>query len=439
MKTRSRPIAAMLFALLLVAAACGDGAETNEASAGAQDTASTDTTDAGDDTGEAMTDDMAMADGHSHGDGLEVPDGMTVPSISIEAVADTKSGHNLFIELEDFTVTPENASTDPVDGQGHLHLYVDGERKARFYNRALYLTGLEPGDHQVEVEVSANNHAAYTVDGEPIRAATTVSVPEPNDDDDDAGHSHGGELFDSAVAPTIEISVTEDPKSGWNLFADVPDLTFSPENVGSEPADGEGHLHLYIDGEKVTRLYGPWWHIPSLEAGTHQIMVEVSANDHTPYGSNGVAITAMTTIEVDATAADQAMVDGDHGDDSHGDDHDSDDHDGDDSDGGDGHSHDGDGDTMDMAAADADVVILAALVDGEVTRDDRRFKVPTGSTVGLLIESDEDEEVHVHGYDLLARVGPGTPVDMSFLADSPGTFEVEFERSGRFLFEIQVN
>ncbi|MGB5757706.1 MAG: hypothetical protein WBM50_12395 [Acidimicrobiales bacterium] len=429
MTTTYGPIPAILCALLLFGAACGNSAETNEASAVGQDTPSADTTDdmtdETDETDGAMSSDMAMADGHSHEDGLAVPDGMAVPSIAIEAVPDSKSGHNLFIELEDFTITPENASTDPVDGEGHLHLYIDGERKARFYNRALYIDGLDPGDHGIEVEVSANNHAAYTVDGEPIRAGTTISVPESAADADGSGHSHDGALFESAEAPTIDVSITEDPKSGWNLFADVSNLTFAPEHVGSEPVDGEGHLHLYIDGEKVTRLYGPWWHIPSLEAGTHQIMVEVSGNDHAPYGSNGKAITAMATIEVDA-AAGQAMTDGD------------DDHsesEGDDA----GHNHDGDGETIGLAAADADVVIRASLANGEVAREDRRFQVPTGSTVGLLIESDVDEEIHVHGYDLLAPVGPGTSVDLSFLADSPGTFEVEFEKSGRFLFEIQVN
>jgi hypothetical protein len=86
----------------------------------------------------------------------------------------------------------------------------------------------------------------------------------------------------------------------------------------------------------------------------------------------------------------------------------------------------------------ADVVITGALVDGELRIDDRRFEVPLGSSVLIQFTADETEHVHLHGYDILADVGPDLPVEMLFVADSPGTFEVELEDSHRFLFEILV-
>jgi ribosomal protein L31 len=351
---------------------------------------------------------------------------MAVPRISVAAEPDTVSGHNLFIELDDFTITPENASTDPVDGEGHLHLYVDGQRVSRFYNTALQLTGLDAGEHEIMVEVSANDHSAYAVDGEPIRAMTAITVESSEGD----GHSHGNsELFESETPPTIDISISEDPKSGWNLFADVGDFTFSAENVGGAAVDGEGHLHLSIDGARVTRLYGPWWHISGLEAGDHEITVEVSANDHSAYGAGGEPVIASTTLTV--TEA-QAMLagaghDDDHGDDDHGTAMDGDDH-----------GHGGTGETLDIAAADADVAVGASLSGGDLTVENRRVTIETGQTVSITVESDVDEQVHLHGYDILSDVGPGSPAQFSFLADSAGTFEVELEESGRFLFEIQV-
>jgi hypothetical protein len=92
----------------------------------------------------------------------------------------------------------------------------------------------------------------------------------------------------------------------------------------------------------------------------------------------------------------------------------------------------------DEADADPDVVIQAALAGGEVTVEDRRIEVPLGSSVGVEVTSDEAEQVHIHGYDLLFEVGAGIPSRILFVADSPGTFEVELERSGRFLFELLV-
>ncbi len=417
-------LVALLLALTLVAAACSDNADETTEAAAADDMEMSDDSE--------MSDDM---DEHDHGSVLEVPEGMAVPAIEISAEADTVSGHNLMIELTDFSISPENASTDPVDGEGHLHLYINGERQMRFYNTALHLSGLPEGEHEVEVEISANNHSAYGVDGEPIRATTTISVGEAME------HAHSDELFESAVAPVVDLTITEDPKSGWNLFADVEGFTFAPENAGGEAVDGEGHLHLYVDGERVTRLYGPWWHLSGLDEGDHEIMVEVSGNDHTVYAVDGEPVMAMTTLTV---SAEQATADGGHdgddeshdgGDESH-DDHGGDEsHDGDDDE---SHAHGGDGETLDIAAADADVVISGALTGDDLDMEERRIEVEEGQSVGIIFEADIEEEIHLHGYDILSAVGPDTTAEFAFLADSPGTFEVELEQSGRFLFEIQV-
>lgn len=442
MKKLSWPFSALTKALLfaaflLVAAACGDDTAETDAAANTEDAAMEDMAD------EAMDD---MADGdhgddhdgeHGHGGSLDVPDGMAIPTISLTAEADSKAGHNLFVSLGDFTVAPESASTDPVDGEGHLHLFVDGERVMRFYNTELYLNGLEPGEHEIMVEVSANNHSAYAVDGEPIRAMTTITVA----DTADADHAHGGDLFESANPPELSIDITEDPISGHNLFIDITNFDFAPENVGGDAVDGEGHVHLMIDGKKAGRLYGPWTHL-SLDPGSHEITVEVSGNDHVAYGNGGNPIMAMATIEVAEgdghsmdDMADDAMEDTD---DASGEDAEDEAARADEDDGH-SHSHGGTGETLDIAAADADVVINGSLAGGDLTMDDRRFQVSEGQTVGITFVSDEADEIHVHGYDILAEVGPGVTADIAFLADSPGTFEVEVEGSGRFLFEIQVS
>jgi hypothetical protein len=408
--------------MTLIAAACGDDTETTDTG-----TASTDSGDTSD--GDMSEGDMSEGDmsemAHSHDEVINVPEGMAVPTVAITAEPDAKSGHNLFIELTDFTVAPERASTEAVDGEGHLHLYIDGERISRFYNTALHLTGLEPGDHTVEVELSANNHSAYAVDDEPIRAATTITVAET---DGSVSHDHGeADLFESAAAPTIELSVTKDPKSGWNLFADVDGFEFAPESVNSEPVDGEGHLHLYLDGERVSRMYGPWWHLSGLTEGRHEVMVEVSANDHSPYGVDGAAVMAMATIEVSEAEAEAAA--GHSGDTHDGDGHDGDGHD---------HAHAGTGEYTE-GSADADVVITASYADGDLEIDDRRFSAENGQIVGIRFTSDVEEYVHVHGYDVLLKVGPDNPIDASFVADQAGSYEVEFEESGRFLFDLQVS
>jgi len=41
---------------------------------------------------------------------------------------------------------------------------------------------------------------------------------------------------------------------------------------------GEGHAHLYLDGEKVARVYGRWFHIPEPGPGAHSVRVTLNAN-----------------------------------------------------------------------------------------------------------------------------------------------------------------
>ncbi len=70
--------------------------------------------------------------------------------------------------------------------------------------------------------------------------------------------------------------------------------------------------------------------------------------------------------------------------------------------------------------------------------EDRRFEVDRGSSVLITFESDQPEHIHLHGYDLLVDLVPGQPAELAFVADSPGSFEVELEDSRRFLFELLV-
>jgi hypothetical protein len=336
----------------------------------------------------------------------EVPAGTPIPTLEIDVQPDPITGANLNVSVNDFDIAPEHASTEAVPGEGHFHAYINGEKVARFYNEAMHLK-LDEGEHTVMVELSANNHSPYAVDGEPITATATVVVPAPADN-----HHHREPVEAAEPIPTIELSATVDPISGWNLFAEIGDFTFAPDQAGFDPTDGEGHTHLYVDGQKVARLYGPWWHLKGLSAGTHEVTVELTTNDHVPLAHNGEPISSTITIDVSEDAAA-----GDH---SHS-------------------GHDGDGVMLlDMDAADADVVIDLSVTDGNVTIDSNRFEVEEGQTVGIIAASDEADRIHVHGYEVLISVSDEEPVDVAFTADQTGVFEVELEDTGMFLFEILV-
>jgi hypothetical protein len=61
-----------------------------------------------------------------------------------------------------------------------------------------------------------------------------------------------------------------------------------------------------------------------------------------------------------------------------------------------------------------------------------------GETVRFRVTSDEDEEIHVHGYDITKEVPAGETVNVSFKATITGIFEIEFHHSGALLAQLKV-
>ena len=84
------------------------------------------------------------------------------------------------------------------------------------------------------------------------------------------------------------------------------------------------------------------------------------------------------------------------------------------------------------------VVVEARISGGAVQTDGERVEVRLGKTVRLVILSDANDELHVHGYELKRQVAAGEELTLEFVADIPGVFEVELEEAGLPLFELRV-
>lgn len=123
-----------------------------------------------------------------------------------------------------------------------------------------------------------------------------------------AGMDHGGAdhsmmhdmplEIDPAIAPTVSIVVIEDPVAGYNLNVITDRFAFAPTAAGAAHVAGEGHAHVYANGVKLARLYGPWMHLDKLPQGTVEITVTLNSNDHHPLTAGGAPIEARQTITV---------------------------------------------------------------------------------------------------------------------------------------------
>ncbi len=297
---------------------------------------------------------------------------------TINLAVDAVGGQNLQLDLGDRQISAPSE---------YAEVFVDGDSWMRLYTDWVHLK-LAPGDHEVRVELGG------------AEALATLTVPESGE----MMHQHSDSIDVEGEVPEISLEVTEDPEGGWNLNTEITNFRFAPEHASSEPVSGEGHVHVFVDGIKVQRLYGEWWHFDDLTPGEHEVSVEVNANNHAQYHHNGEPITASALI----TVAGDAMVMPD--DSTVPDD-----------------GHDGDY-----------VKVEASFSGGEVTGTDNRINVAQGETVMLVIDSDVAEHVHVHGYDLFLDVSPGGAATMMFTADIPGVFEIEFEDSGVLVTELEV-
>ncbi len=114
-------------------------------------------------------------------------------------------------------------------------------------------------------------------------------------------HAHDElvEVPDGAEVPTVMVHLSPDPGGGWNLHLMTEHFTFAPERVNGDHVVGEGHAHLYVDGNKLARLYGPWFHIPALPSGDRTLSVSLNANDHRTYGHNGQPVEAAVSVTVE--------------------------------------------------------------------------------------------------------------------------------------------
>ena len=82
--------------------------------------------------------------------------------------------------------------------------------------------------------------------------------------------------------------------------------------------------------------------------------------------------------------------------------------------------------------------VVSVTVRGGQVQGPSRQRVERNETVTVRVSSDVADEIHVHGYNKTAPVAAGGTGEVSFVANIPGVFEVEFEKSGKLLFTLEV-
>lgn len=204
-------------------------------------------------------------------------------------------------------------------------------------------------------------------------------VKSDHGDGHDHAHSMVYEVPAGTPVPTIDVKVHEDPKSGYNVEITTTNFTFAPERASTEAVAGEGHAHIYVNGEKINRVYSNWYHLGTIGGvGEHEVRVELSANDHSAYAVSGEIIEAVTTVVIepevpfDASAAHEVRV------------------------------------------AVADDSLEPSVVE-----------VDEGESVRLVVTTDEAGDFHIAGYEIVKEMDVTGEVAIEFVADKVGRYSLE--------------
>lgn len=156
------------------------------------------------------------------------------------------------------------------------------------------LTGLGNGLGIFKTENNPNNSLL-------AHESPNASVPDGMMSPEESHKHKTLEIPVGQPVPSVNLIVHPDAMRGWNLEVKVSNFKFAPEKVNQESKATEGHAHLYINGKKLTRLYGSWYYLSSLEPGSNKITVTLNTNGHEDLVNKGKPIEATKIIQVSAT------------------------------------------------------------------------------------------------------------------------------------------
>lgn len=125
-------------------------------------------------------------------------------------------------------------------------------------------------------------------------------------------HEHGAAAahtsMESTVPVSLDLATTVDAAGGLHIRIVTENWRWAPEEVNQESRPGVGHAHIYANGEKLSRIYGPEHYVAGLPPGNYEIKVDLNDNAHNALTINGTPLAALAGVAIPAAAAEVAAA-----------------------------------------------------------------------------------------------------------------------------------
>ena len=193
---------------------------------------------------------------------------------------------------EDPESTPETSAGSEEPGESEDHHSTgeqDGDKEEDPHSM-----GEQDGDE------GEDQHSMGEQDGDEDEDQHSMGEQDGDEDEDtqDESSGHHGSTIEAASMLSVAVETSVDSVSGLNVQIITEGFTFAPENVNKAHVAGEGYAHIYADGEKISRVYTPWYYLGDIEPGEHEIRVMLNANSHEEYTYGGNKVEATTVVNV---------------------------------------------------------------------------------------------------------------------------------------------
>jgi len=258
-----------------------------------------------------------------------VPHAFAQPKPSI-TVLSPKAGETItstdipvIVQVSNFNLSPADVGLPDKDGEGHIHVMLDGMNMGVLFNFYTSTTftllgqSMKPGQHALTFDLASNTHedledtvTTVTINYQP---ATAKPAPQPN-----------------PSGTTPEVTVVWPPNGAtvgpvFTLQVSTTNFTPALELEGKPNLAGFGHYHVFVDmpmmpmgdgqGDMGMMSMAGMIGMPGTDSfpvdlrawpdGPHTITIEPVQNDHTPIQG---AKEAMITITLQGSASAQSVV-----------------------------------------------------------------------------------------------------------------------------------
>ena len=189
------------------------------------------------------------------------------PSISLEVTPSLDNGWTISSNVKNFSFSPEKSGKKHINGEGHMHLFINNKKTARLYGFPHHINNLKKGD-EVKVTLNSNDHRYYELEGNRVEKKITITQLIKDSNNSFQLNNNKSTNID------LNLNLKKDPINGWNLSINHGNLNLCPINKNQYTKnDLSKFLKLCINNEFKTLIYGKFHHIPELPSGSNIITV----------------------------------------------------------------------------------------------------------------------------------------------------------------------